>query len=108
MPSLRLEFIQSVVQGLDLTRKLVGMSAAVALLFLQSGLQVGDGSGDFVGAVRALLNQVLQHAHALVKRLLHVGDSVLQVLHLGLQLHHVLVNAPRRRDAGTEQGNKSQ
>ena len=99
MPSLRLEFIQSVVQGLDLARKLVGMGAAVALLFLQRGLKIGDRRGHFVGPVCALFDQVLQHAHALVKRLLHVGDSVLQVLHLGLQLHHVFVHAPGRRRA---------
>jgi hypothetical protein len=51
---------------------------------------------------------VLQHAHALVEGLLHVGDSVLQVLHLGLQLHHVFVDAPSWCHAGSEHGQQSQ
>ena len=55
--------------------------------------------GHLVGAIGALFDQVLQHAHALIKGLLHVRDSVLQVLNLGLQLHHVFVDAPGRGDA---------
>ena len=103
----RLELVQSIVQGLDLARKLVGMSAAVALLLLQSGLKIGDRGRNLVGSVGALFDQVLQHAHALVERLLHVGNSVLQVLDLGLQLHHVFVDAPRRRRGRAEQGQRA-
>ena len=80
------------------------MGAAIALLLLQRGLKVGDRSRDLVGPVGALFNQVLEHTHALVERLLHVGNSVLQVLDLSLQLHHVFVHAPYGRYADREQG----
>ena len=72
------------------------MAAALALLFLKRGLQIGDRCRDLVGAIGALFNQVLHHAHAFVEGLLHVRNPVLQVLHLSLQLHHVFVDAQGR------------
>ena len=72
------------------------MIAGVTLLFLQRGLHVGDGAGNFVDAVRVLVHQVLEHAHALVQRLLQGRDLVRKLLHLGLQLDQFTVNRPRR------------
>ena len=72
------------------------MRAAIGLLLLQIGLQIVDRGRGLIDGVGILFDQVLHHAHALFKRLLHVGHLVLQCLYLGLQLDEVAVHAPAR------------
>src|SRR6202035_657424 len=43
-----LEFVESVVEGLELAGELVDVGGRVSLLFLQSGLERGEGGGNFV------------------------------------------------------------
>ena len=50
------------------------MIASVALLFLQRDLHVADRGRHLVDAVGVLVHQALQHAHALVKRLLDIPN----------------------------------
>src|SRR5262249_26208284 len=50
----------------------------------------------FVDGVSILFHQVIHHAHSLIEALLHGGHLLLQLLHLGLQLHHFLVGAKGR------------
>ena len=62
------------------------------MLCLHLLLQAVDGDGHLVHGVGALLNEILHHTHAFVIRLLQASDSVLQLLNLRLQLHHVLAD----------------
>ncbi len=48
--------------------------------------------GHAVDGVGGLLDEVLEDAHALVVGLLEARDGILQLLDLGLQLDHVLVD----------------
>jgi hypothetical protein len=68
-------------------------------------LQCIHGEGHFVDRVGILLDQVLEDAHALVVGLLEPGDGLLQLLDLGLELHHVLVDGEggRRGEGEREQ-----
>ncbi len=51
-----------------------------------------------------MLDEVLEDAHALVVRLLEPGDGVEQLLDLGLELDHVLVDAETTAAIGCEGG----
>ena len=104
-----LEFVQGVVQRLNLARQLIQAAGRIALLFLQVRLQRRlqgvEGRGRLVDGVGVLFHQVFHHAHALVKAALHRGHLLLQLLDLRLQLDHVLVDAPRRRGRQPEHRN---
>src|SRR5258708_7017686 len=69
------------------------MAGCVALLLLERCLQGCDCGRGLVGRVGVLLHQVLHHAHALVEGLAHVGHLFLQLLHLSLELDHLLARA---------------
>ena len=97
-----LQFIHGVVERLDLAGKLVDLRAAFALLLLQRCLQPVQSIRHFIDRVGVLLDQILHDAHALVEAALHGRHLFLQLLHLRLQLHHVLVSAPCRSDSQPE------
>ena len=88
----RLDLVDGVVEGADLAGDLVDFAAGGVGLGAHAFLQGVDGEGQLVDGVGALLDEVLEDAHALVVGLLEAGYGVLQVLHLGLQLDHVLVD----------------
>ena len=62
------------------------------LLGLHLFLQAFDDDAHLVDGVGALLDEILHDAHALVVGLLQARDGVLELLNLGLQLHHVLAD----------------
>ena len=66
--------------------------------------RVSTRNGHFIDGVGALLDEVFDDAHALVIGLLQPGDCVLQLLDLGLELHHVFVGGEgwRRGKNGCE------
>src|ERR1043165_4358054 len=84
------------------------MVASVALFFLDRSLNVRHSGGHFVDGVGVLVHQVLEHAHALVKRLLHSGHLRLELLHLCLQLNKLPIYSPRRACAHPSDGHSGQ
>ena len=110
----RLEFVERVVERLDLAAELVDAPGGVGLLLLQRVLQGAKNDGDFVDRVGIVLDQVLHDAHALVEAALHGGHLLLQLLDLGLQLNHFLAGArnrgygqPKRGEQGEKCGESS-
>ena len=86
----RLQLVDGIVQRLDLSGDAVHLGGGrVALRFdrLRQGVHRG---GHFVHTVGGLLDQMLQNAHALGIGLLHLLQTVLELLHLGLELDHLL------------------
>ena len=88
------DLVHCVVQRLDLARELVDFVSALGLLLLQRGLERVQRIGDFIDRIGVLLNQVPHNAHALVEAALHGSHLLLQLLDLGLQLDHLLVDTP--------------
>jgi len=87
-----LEFVEGVVERLDLAGDLVGFCREGVLAVLHLELHAVDGDGHLVDGVGGLLDEVLENAHALVVGLLEACDGVLELLDLGLELDHVLVD----------------
>ena len=101
-PEAGLDFVNGVVEGLDLAGDLIDLSGLRLLLGLHLLMQRVDGDGHSVDGVGALLDEVLHDAHALVVGLLEAGNGVLKLLDLGLQLHHIF--ADRKGGGGAEKG----
>lgn len=59
------QLVDRIVQSLDLTRNLIDLAAGF-VLSLDLLLQGIDGLGHAVDAVGCLLDQMLEHAHALI------------------------------------------
>jgi hypothetical protein len=89
----RLHLVQRIVQRLHLAGDGIHLGAFGRLLRRQLLLQRVQVDAQPVHRVRRLLDQVLQHAHPLVVRLLQPGNGILQLLDLRLQLHHVFIRA---------------
>ena len=92
---------------MNLAGELVGFAGLRFLLGLHLFLQVFDDAAHLVDRVGALLDEVLHDAHALVVGLLQARDGILELLNLGLQLNHVLVDSEcggAAEDNGCEQG----
>jgi hypothetical protein len=104
----RLEFVERVVERLDLTGELVDVRGGISLLFLQGGLQASDGGGHFVDRVGILLDQVFHDAHALVEAALHGGHLLLELLDLSLQLDHLFAGARSRGDGQPKRGEQGE
>ncbi len=79
-----LELVDGVVEGLDLAGDLLVAGADGILLVLHAELQAIDRGGHGVDGVGGLLDELLEHAEALVVGLLQFRDGVLQRLDLGL------------------------
>jgi len=101
------------VLGLDLAHDrlrgaVVNLRGAILLLFIDGSLQAVNRGGYFVGGVGVLLEQILHDAHALVKGLLHLGDLLLQLVDLRLQLDDFLAGAVGGSDPDSEEQRQKQ
>ena len=86
----RLELVDGVVEGLNLTGDLVDLALGVGVLLLTGLLHGLQRLGELVHVVGTVLNQVLHDAHALIEGLLHVCHAIGQILNLGLELNDFL------------------
>ena len=73
---------------------MIDLGSAVRLLLLQGSLKRVQSVGHFVDRIRVLLNEIAHNAHTLVEATLHGRHLLLQLLDLGLQLDHLLVDTP--------------
>ena len=88
-----LDLVERVVERLHLVGDLVELCRwRLPAGCCSAFCKVFDRERHLVDGVGGLLHQIGKDAHALVGRLLQVCDGGLQVLHLGLQLDHVLVD----------------
>ena len=86
------DLVEGIVEGLDLSGDLIGaggLSRGLGGELLLQGVHV---DGEAVDGVGGLLDEVFEDAHALVVGLLEAGYSVEELLDLGLELDHVLVD----------------
>ncbi len=88
----RLHLVERIVHGLNLAGDLIELAVLHVLLGLHLRLQGLHVDGHLVDGVGALRDEILHDAHALVVGLLEAGYGVLQLLNLGLELHHLLVD----------------
>ena len=95
------------MQRLHLARELVHLAAVVGGQALHLVLQIVDRRVHLVDTVGALLDEVLHHPHVHVDGLLQAGDLILQGLHLGLQLDHILVRG-KAGECGRQDGRSDQ
>jgi hypothetical protein len=92
-----LDLVERVAEGLHLAGELVELGVGQVVLGADLLLQGVDGDRHLVDRIGALLDEVLEDAHALVVGLLEAGDGGLQFLDLGLELDHVLVGGENGR-----------
>jgi hypothetical protein len=100
-----LDLVERVVERLNLAGDLIDLRTLRLLLGLHLLLQCAQIGRHLVDGVGALLDEALQDAHTFVVGLLQTGESILQLLDLGLKLHHIFADGEGRRgaeDGGSE------
>ena len=102
-----LDLVERVVEGLHLAGELVELGVGGVVLRAHLLLEGVDGDRHLVDRIGALLDEVLEDAHALVVGLLEAGDGGLQFLDLGLELNHILVDGEGGR-RGEGKGEESE
>jgi hypothetical protein len=97
-----LDLVERVVERLNLAGDLIDLRTLRVLLGLHLLLQCAEIGCHLVDGVGALLDEALKDAHTFVVGLLQTGESILQLLDLGLKLHHIFVD--REGGRGAEDG----